>query len=149
MLRPGHFDIVERHVLHQLRRVDALLVARSDQVMERHAGNRDNRRAVHVCVVKAIEEVDGAGTCGADADAKLTCVFGEAGRHEGRRFLVTHADVLDPILTLAQRLDNGVDAVTDHAEAVRRPPGDQGFDHDIGCRQIRREFWRRLGRPAG
>jgi hypothetical protein len=51
VFRSGHFDIVERDVLHQLRRVDALLVARPDQVMKRHAGNRHNRRAVHVRVV--------------------------------------------------------------------------------------------------
>jgi hypothetical protein len=49
VFRAGHFDIVERHVLHQLRGVDALLVARSDQVVERHARDRDDRRAVHVC----------------------------------------------------------------------------------------------------
>jgi hypothetical protein len=34
---------------------------------------------------------------------------------------MTHPDVLDAILTLAQRLNDGVDAVTDHAKAVRRP----------------------------
>jgi hypothetical protein len=34
VFRPGHHDIVERDVLRQLCRVDALLVARPDQVME-------------------------------------------------------------------------------------------------------------------
>jgi hypothetical protein len=68
---PGHFDIVERDVLHELRRVDALLVARPDQVMKRHAGNRDNRRAVHVRVVETVQKVYGARAGGADAHAKL------------------------------------------------------------------------------
>ena len=45
VFRPGHFDIVKRNILHQLRRVDALLAARSDQVMERHAGDRDGSGA--------------------------------------------------------------------------------------------------------
>jgi hypothetical protein len=78
VFRPGHFDIVKRNVLHELRRVDALLVARPDQVMKRHAGDREDRGAVHVCVVKTVEEVNGAGTGGADADAKLTGVFRKA-----------------------------------------------------------------------
>jgi hypothetical protein len=78
VFRSGHFDIIQGHVLHELRRVDALLVARSDQVMKGHARDRDNRRAIHVCVVKTVEKVDGAGTRGADTHAQLTCVFREA-----------------------------------------------------------------------
>jgi hypothetical protein len=93
VFRPGHFDIVERDVLHELRRVGALLIACSDQVMKGHAGNRDNRRAVHVRVIQAVEEVDDARPRGADAEAKLAGVLGKARRHEGRRFLVTHPDV--------------------------------------------------------
>ena len=148
MFRPSYFDIEERDVLHQLRRVDTLLVARPDQIMERHAGNRDNRRAIHVRVIQAVEKVDGAGARGADTDAKLAGVLGKARRHKGGRFLVTHADVLDPILTLAQRFDDGINAVTDDAEAVCRAPCDQSLDDDIGSCQILGEFRRRLGRNA-
>ena len=117
--------------------------------MKRHAGNRDNRRAIHVGVVEAVEKVDGSGARSADADAKLTGVLGEAGRHKGRGFLMTHPDVLDAILTLAQRLNDGVDAVPDHAEAMGCTPRNQGFDHDIGCRKLRREFRRRLRHNGG
>jgi hypothetical protein len=62
---------------------------------------------------------------------------------------VAYADVLDLILTLAERLDDRIDAVADHAEAMRRAPRDQGFNHDVGCRQIRGKFGRRLGYNAG
>jgi hypothetical protein len=62
---------------------------------------------------------------------------------------MTHADVLDPVLTLAQRFNDGVDAVSNHAEAVGRALRDQAFDYDIGCRQIWSEFRRRLGYNAG
>jgi hypothetical protein len=140
VFRPGHFDIVERDILHQLRRVDALLVARSDEIVEGHAGNCDDRRAIHMRVIEAVQKVDGAGSCRAHADAKLAGVLGESRSHERRGFFVTHADVFDPILTFAQRLDDGVDAIPHHAKAVGRAPGDQGFDHDIGGGQVRREL---------
>jgi hypothetical protein len=78
VFRSCHFHIVESDILHQLRRIDALLVARSDQVMKGHPGNRDNRRSIHVRVVKAVEKANRAGACGADADAELASVFREA-----------------------------------------------------------------------
>jgi hypothetical protein len=81
---------------------------------------------IHVRVIQAVEEVHGAGARGADADAKLAGALGKARRHKGGRFLVAHADVLDPILTLAQRFDDGINAITDDAEAVCRAPRDQG-----------------------
>jgi hypothetical protein len=79
---------------------------------------------------------------------KLASVFGEAGRHEGRRLLMSHADIPDPILTFAQRLDNGIDPVTDDPKAMRCAPRDQSFDHDIGGCQIGGEVWKRLRRNA-
>ena len=62
---------------------------------------------------------------------------------------MAHPNVLDTILALAQRFDDGIDAVADHAEAMCRAPRDKGFDHDIGCGQIETEFRRRLGYNAG
>jgi hypothetical protein len=62
---------------------------------------------------------------------------------------MAHPDVLNTILALAQRFDDRIDAVADHAEAMRRAPRDKGFDYDIGCRQIATELRRRLGYNAG
>ena len=60
-VRPGHLDVVERDRLHQLGRIDALLIARPDKVMKGHAGDRDDGRAVESGVVEPIEQMDGAG----------------------------------------------------------------------------------------
>ena len=115
MFRTRHFDIVERDVLHQLGRVDALLIARADEIVERQAGDRHHRRAVHIGVVQTVEQMHRPRPGGADADPEPSGVLGEAGSHEGRRFLMPDADVADAILTFAQRLDDRVDAIADDA----------------------------------
>ena len=122
VFRSGHFDVVERDVLHELCCIEALLVTSSDEIVEGHAGNRDDRRSVHMRVIEAVEKVDGAGSSRADADAEPAGMFGESRSHERRGLLVTRADVLDPILTFAQRLDDRIDAVPDHAKAMGRSP---------------------------
>ncbi len=98
VFRSGHFDIIERDVLHKLCCVEALLVARPDEIVERHAGNRNDRRSIHVCIIEAVKEVDSARSSRADADAELAGVFCEPRSHEGGRLLVPYPDIFDPIL---------------------------------------------------
>ena len=88
--------------------------------------------------------MDGARPRGADADAQPPCVLGEPRRHESRRFFVPYADETDLILTLAQRLYDGIDAIANDAEGVRRAPTDQGLDDDVGRVRIVVERGRRL-----
>ena len=122
VFRSGHFDVVERDVLHEFCCIEALLVTRPDEIVEGHAGNRDDRRSVHVRVIEAVKKVDGAGSSRADADAELAGMFGESRSHERRGFLVTHPDISDAVLAFAQRFDDRVDAVSHHAEAMGRSP---------------------------
>ena len=68
----------------------------------------------------------------AHADPQLAGVLRKAGCHEGGGFFVSHTDVTNAVAALAQRLDDGVDAVAHDAEHVCRAPRDQGFDHDVG-----------------
>src|SRR5271170_6040731 len=129
VLRPAHLDIVERDRLHQFGGIDTLLVTRPDQVVECHAGQRDNGRAVHIGVVESVEQMYRAGACGADADPQASSMFGEARSHEGCGLLMPNADILDAVPPLTERLDDGVDAVPDDAERVRGSPGNQRI-HD-------------------
>ena len=46
VLRAGHFDVVECRLLHQPDGVEILLKADAAQVVERQAGQRENRRPV-------------------------------------------------------------------------------------------------------
>ena len=106
VLRPCYLHIVKRNRLHQHCGIDALLIARPDEVVERQARQRHHWRAIHMRVVEPVEEMDCARSCGPDAHSKPPRMLGETGGHEGRRLLVTHADILDPIASLAQRFDD-------------------------------------------
>jgi hypothetical protein len=59
-------------------------------------------------------------------------VFGETRGHERRRFFVANRNEANPILTLAERLDDRIDAIADNAESMGGTPSDQRFDNDVG-----------------
>ena len=69
---PGAEDllVVDGDVLEERQQVDFLLVARADQVVVGLAGDREHRRAVHLGVVEAVEQVDRARARGGEADAE-------------------------------------------------------------------------------
>src|ERR1700679_3394177 len=75
--------------------------------------------------------MDGTRTGGPHAYAESAGVLGVAAGHERSRFLVAHADVTDPVAALAQRLDQGIDAIADDPEYALRAPGDQRLDHNV------------------
>ena len=85
--------IVQGDALHQLGRIDALLVTNANQVMECQSGQRDDRRAVKRGVIETIQEMDGAWTCRSHANAEPSGVLGKAGGHKGCGFLMAHADI--------------------------------------------------------
>ena len=84
--------VVDGDVLEQRQQVDFLLIVRADQVVVRLAGDREHRRAVHLGVVQAVQQVDGAGARGGEADAEPAGVLRIAAGHERRGFLVAHLD---------------------------------------------------------
>jgi hypothetical protein len=69
--------------------------------------------------------VNGTGPRRADADAKPTSGLAKP---DAMKAAASYADILDPILTLAQRFDDGVDAVSHDAKAVGRAPRDLSRD---------------------
>lgn len=64
--------------------------------------------------------------------------------HERCRFLVPDRDVANPVPTLAQRLDDRIDAVADNTEGVGSAPVDQGLNQYVGSRHIAVGHWRGL-----
>ena len=94
-------DVVLRDVDEQLVELDVLLGMRADQIVERHAGDRQDRRAVELGVIQAVQEMDAAGTGGGEADAQPARKLRIRARHERRGFLVTHLDKADLILAPA------------------------------------------------
>jgi hypothetical protein len=115
MLRPADRLIVQRHALHQPDGIHALLITDTGEIVEGQAGQRHDRCAIEGGVVETIEQMDRTGSGRADTDAKPAGVLGKARRHEGRSFLMPHADIANAVGALAQRLDNGIDAVSDDA----------------------------------
>jgi hypothetical protein len=59
----------------------------------------------------------------------------------GRKLL---ADIANPVLALAQRLNDQIDAIAHDQTRAWRAPGDQGIDQDIGRRFVVAERGRRL-----
>ena len=68
---------------------------RIDQIVKVMAGDRENRLAVELRIVQAVEQMDAARPRGRQADTQLAGVFGVGAGHEGRRFLVAHLDEAD------------------------------------------------------
>ena len=122
MLRASHLDVIGRHVLHQLGRIDALLIADADQIVESRSRQRYDRRTVEGGVVEPVQKMYRTRSRGADTNAQPSRMLGEAGRHERSGLLVADADILNTLLTLTERLDQRVDPVPHHAEGVRRAP---------------------------
>jgi hypothetical protein len=59
---------------------------------------------------------DGAGSRGGEADAEAAGEFRVGAGGERRRLLVARVDVAQPVLVLAERLDETVDAVAGQSE---------------------------------
>jgi hypothetical protein len=69
--RTGYLHVVEGHILHQGRRIQALNEAGADQVMKGQADERADRGTVEGRVVEAIEQMRGAWPCSPNANAEL------------------------------------------------------------------------------
>jgi hypothetical protein len=116
-------NVVEGDIAHQGDGIDALLELRADQIVKRGAGDREHRRRIHVRIVQAIQEVNRSGSGGRQANAELAGELGVTRGHERGRLLVPHRDKANLVLSFAQRLNEGVDAVADDAKDKRYLPG--------------------------
>lgn len=125
--RSHHAGVVDADVLEQLVEFDVLLGVRGKEVVIVHAGDRENRLAVALCVVEAVEQMDAAGTGGSEADPEFAGELGPRAGHEGGGFLVPDLDEADAVLTLAERFHDAVDAIARDAEDHFDSPIEQAF----------------------
>ena len=75
--------------------VDLLLIVAAQRRARLLADDGDDRLVVHLGVVEAVEEVDGARARGRQADADLAGEFRVRAGHEGGHLLVADLDELD------------------------------------------------------
>ena len=107
--------------MKRLEHVDLLLVSMSHQVVVGLPGDGQDRGAVQLGVVEAVQQVDRPGPAGGDADAEPPGELGVAAGGERGPLFVPALDEPDLLSVLPQRLEEPVDAVAGQAEAVSTP----------------------------
>ena len=80
--------------------------------------DRDDRLVVHLRVVEAVEEVDGPGARGRQADADLARELRVAASHEGGHLFVARLDEAAATVVAVERAHDAVDAVARISEDV-------------------------------
>src|SRR2546423_4791510 len=79
---------------------------------------------IELCVVEAVQKVDGPGPRGGDADPHLAGELGVTAGHEGRHLLVADLDELGIAAGAVEGAQKGVDAVPRVAiDSVNAPLG--------------------------
>jgi hypothetical protein len=123
--------VVDGDVLEQREEIDLLLVVGAEQVVVRLPGEREHWRSVELRVVETVEKVNRARPRRRETNANSPGELGVAARHEGRGFLVTHLDVANAVLPLAQRLHDAVDAVAGEPEHDGDSPVEEAVHEDV------------------
>jgi hypothetical protein len=116
--------------------------AERDALLLTHQG--DNRLVVELRVVEPVEELDGTGARGGDADARLAGELGVRACRVSRDHLVADLDELGLPAELAKRAHESRDAVARVAvDALGAPLPVQPGEHELGDgrRQVLRR-WR-------
>ena len=93
--------------------------------------NRQHRLMIHLRVVEAIQQVDGAGPRGGQAYAEIAGKLGVAARHKGRHLLVPHLDEIELVAGAVERADEAVDPVTGISKDTPYPPGGEPFPEEV------------------
>ena len=130
-----HLEEGAGDVLEEGRQIDFLLVAAAPRHLRDIADDRDNRLVIEARVVEAIEQVDGAGSLGGEADADLAGELGMGAGHQAGVLFMAHLDEDGIIAGAIERTEDPVDAVTGIAvEALHTPrlqPPHQKITHRL------------------
>jgi len=127
--------IVFRDVRTEPVQRDVLLGVRPDEVVIRHARDREDRLAIERRVVETVQQVDAARTRGCQADAEPAREFRVAARHQRRGLFVAHLDEPYPLAPLAQRFHDSVDPVARKPKDDLDTPVVDRLDQHVGRRQ--------------
>jgi hypothetical protein len=126
-----HVDVVGGHVLEERDEVDLLLVVAPERKARLLADDGDDWRVVHPGVVQAVEQVDGPGPRGRQADSDLAGELRVGAGGEGGELLVAHLDEVDELLVAVERAEQAVDAVARIAVDAPDAPGVEPLDDEV------------------
>ena len=95
--------------------------------MELHAGNRQNRLLVHLRVVQTVQQMNAAGAGGRQANTQASGELCVGTGHKGGGFFMPYVDETDPVLGLAERFHDAVDAIAGQPKDRIHTPCKQSF----------------------
>jgi hypothetical protein len=119
-----HADLDELagDVLEQRRQVDLLLVVGAERRALLLADDRHDRLVVELGVIEPVEQMDGAGAGGRQADADLAGELRVRGRGQRGDLLVARLEKLDALSELVKGAKDPVDAVARIPVDAAHPP---------------------------
>src|SRR5438445_8648226 len=106
----------------------------ADQVMEGVPGDGEDRLAVELGIVQAVQQMNPPRSRRRETHAQATGVFGIATSGEGCGLFVSDLNQFDPVLAGPQGLVNSIDPVSGKAEYGLDAPFDEAVDKQIGHR---------------
>ena len=131
MLGPEDHVVVIRDVLKKCEDIDFLLEERADLVVIGVAGDGQHGRMVELGVVEAVQQMDGTGPAGREADAEPPRELRVAARGECGRLLVATLDEPDLVAILAEGFEDAVDPVAGQSEGGIHTPSEKLLDDDV------------------
>jgi hypothetical protein len=131
--RRHHVHILMCHVLEQRGEVHLLLIIAPERGAPLLADDRNHRLVVQLRIVETVEQMNGAGTGGREADPDFPRKLRMAASHEGRH-LVSNLDKLDLILGARQGAHDAVDAIARVTIDPMDPPLIKPLYHKIANR---------------
>src|ERR1039457_7569650 len=94
--------------------------------------DRQHRSAIHLCIVKPVQEMNRSGSRCCQAYAELAAVFCTAASHERGSYFVTDLNKPNLLLMRAQGFHHSIDTVTRQAEDGIHAPLYQALNQCVG-----------------
>src|SRR2546423_12316284 len=133
VMRPHHPGVLNGHIHEHAVQVQVLLRMGIDQVVKMMAGDGQHRLAVHLCVIKTVEQMDAAWPRSGQTDTQPARIFGVSAGHEGGSFLVPHLEETNFVLALAQGLHQSVYPIAWKPENDLHSPINESFNEHVCC----------------
>src|SRR5438874_8413410 len=121
MVWPHHAFVVHARVHKKFIEGDILLGVSSDQIVKLQTGDCEHGLVIKFCVVKAVQEMNSAGTRGRQAHTKPAGEFGIAARHESRRLFMAHLDEMDFVLMSAKSFHDSIYSISGGRRRIPLP----------------------------
>jgi hypothetical protein len=86
---------------------------------------------IHLRVVEAIQQVNGAGSRGGQAYAEIASELGVGARHERGHLLMPHLHEIELVAGAGKRADEAIDPVSGETKDALYSPGGKPFPEKI------------------